>query len=191
MDFNGGLERQQLRNTIGVGFLSNLHSNYLQMTRCYPHSKEGQYTYSNQLTNLETIFYGFLGSFAIWGSGATIVHLPHGLRPTNTCPTKNSNCRCLECVMFECHANFQINWESFAHRDQQKGTCLRYVASKMQRWQMSSRHLWSTSTVNKLSAHSHIPTFWNQYYSCGMTQETWTWTRVVETISRNHLNYTK
>ena len=22
-------------------------------------------------------------------------------------------------VAFECHANFEINWESFAHRDQQ------------------------------------------------------------------------
>ena len=33
------------------------------MTKCYPHSKVGPYTYSNQLTNLETIISYFLGSF--------------------------------------------------------------------------------------------------------------------------------
>jgi hypothetical protein len=40
---------------LGLVFLSNLHSNHLLMTKCYLHSKEGKYTYSNQLTNLETI----------------------------------------------------------------------------------------------------------------------------------------
>ena len=30
-------------------------------------------------------------------------------------------------LRFECHAKFQINWESSAHRDQQE-TSLRYVA---------------------------------------------------------------
>ena len=28
--------------------------------------------------------------------------------------------RCLGYVVFDCHANFQINWESFAHMDRQK-----------------------------------------------------------------------
>ena len=44
-----------------VFFLSNLQSNRFQMTKYYPYSKEGQYTYSNQLTNLETIILWFLG----------------------------------------------------------------------------------------------------------------------------------
>ena len=42
-------------------------------------------------------------------------HLPHGFTPTNTRPTKQSNCRCLRYAAFECHANLQISWESFAH----------------------------------------------------------------------------
>ena len=45
-------------------------------------------------------------------------NLPHAFTPTNTCPTKNSDSRCLRYVVFECHASFQISWVSFAHRDQ-------------------------------------------------------------------------
>jgi hypothetical protein len=69
---------------------------------------------------LKPLLYDFLGSFAFRGNGTTTTHLPHGFTPTNTCPTKTSNGKCLEYVAFECHGNFQINWESFAHRDQQK-----------------------------------------------------------------------
>ena len=47
-------------------------------------------------------------------------------RPPSTCPTKYSNIRSLRNVAFECWAKFQINWESFAHRDQQKHM-FRYV----------------------------------------------------------------
>ena len=68
-----------------------------------------------------------LGSFAIWGNGAAIVHLLHGFTPTTTCPTKKSNSRWLGYVAFECDAIFQINWESFAHRYWPKKTCLGYV----------------------------------------------------------------
>ena len=35
----------KLRFSLLLLLLSNLHSNHLQMTKCYPHSKEGQYTY--------------------------------------------------------------------------------------------------------------------------------------------------
>ena len=42
------------------------------------------------------------------------------ISPTNTCPTKYSNSRCLGYVAFKCHANFHINWESCAHRNQQR-----------------------------------------------------------------------
>ena len=45
--------------------------------------------------------------------------------------------RCLGYVVFECHANSHINWESFAHRDQQK-TCLRYATPKLRSQKTSS-----------------------------------------------------
>ena len=93
---------------------------------------KGQYTYSNQVTYFETII--LLRSFAIQDSSVTIAHLPHGCTPTNTCPTKNSNSRYLGHVAFKCHANFQINWEPAAHRDQQKNPCLKHeVAPKPRR----------------------------------------------------------
>ena len=65
---NSGLEGQQCRNEIGVGFLINpslkLSPNEKNVTLI---QKRGniQYTYSNQLTSLETIILYFLGSFAI------------------------------------------------------------------------------------------------------------------------------
>ena len=77
------------------------------------------------------------------------------LHPPSTCPTKSSNNRCLGYAAFECHANFQINWESIAHSDQRK-TCQGYVAPKSWRWQLSSRCLWTSSTIIQLRAHSHI-----------------------------------
>jgi hypothetical protein len=43
---------------IKLGLLK-LHSNHLQIAKCYPHLKEGQYTYSYQLTHLETILLRF------------------------------------------------------------------------------------------------------------------------------------
>lgn len=64
---------------------------------------------------------------------------------------------CLGYVVFECHATFQIKWESSAHKDQQT-TCLGHVIPKPQRWQMSRFSLWIGSTINRLRAHSHI---WN------------------------------
>jgi hypothetical protein len=69
---------------------------------------------------LEPLCCDVVGSFAIYGNRATITHLPHKFTPTNTCPTENSNDRCLGYVAFECHANFHICWESFAHRDRHK-----------------------------------------------------------------------
>lgn len=81
------------------------------MTKCDSHSHEGQYIYSNQLKNLDTNHLGCLGSIAIWGNSATTAQNPYGSTPTNTCPTKNSNDRCLGFVAFECHADFQIHYE--------------------------------------------------------------------------------
>ena len=59
------LRGNNLKIKLGLGFLLNLHSNHLEMTKCYPHSKEGQYNYSNQLTNLEIIMSSFFGKLRI------------------------------------------------------------------------------------------------------------------------------
>jgi hypothetical protein len=51
------LRGNNLDNRLGLVFESNLHSNHLQMTKCYLHSKEGQQTFSIQLTNIKTIIF--------------------------------------------------------------------------------------------------------------------------------------
>ena len=68
---------------------------------CCPRSQEGQYTYSNKLTNHEAIiFYLFLDKFCILRQ---LCHdcAPSTQIPTNTCPTKHSNSRGLgyTCVL--------------------------------------------------------------------------------------------
>ena len=65
MVFRGSNLEIKLKFFILNVFLSNLISNYLQMTKWYPSSKEGQYTYSYQPMNLEPLFCDFRGSFAI------------------------------------------------------------------------------------------------------------------------------
>ena len=42
------------------------------------------------------------------------------LHPPTHVQLKTSKDICLGHVAFKCHAKFQINWESFAHRDRQK-----------------------------------------------------------------------
>jgi hypothetical protein len=76
---------------LGLVFLSNLHSNHLQMTKCYPHSNEENYTYSNQLTNLEAIIFFFFRKLCNLSGGATIVHFPQGFTLTNTYETNFSS----------------------------------------------------------------------------------------------------
>ena len=49
------LRDRNLETKLGLVFLPSLHSNHPQIIRCYPHSKERQYTYSNQLGKFETI----------------------------------------------------------------------------------------------------------------------------------------
>ena len=146
-DYNRNVNSDMGGNNLEFKLGLLFYHTFTQILSKYQRWKEGQCTYSNQLTNLETLFCDFLGSIAIWGNNATTLHLPHGFTPTNTCPTKSSNGRCLRYCVFECHANFQINWESLAHRDQQR-TCFRYVAPKPWRWQMSSMHPWTSSIVN-------------------------------------------
>ena len=131
---NSDLKGQQVRNKLGLIFWSNLHSNHLQEIKCYPRSKEGNMHIQISSQILKPFFRKLSGSFAIWGGGARIAHLPEeeekssnlrrrpewieyisvehtgpcpramALEPTNTCPTQTSNGRCLGYV--ESHANF-------------------------------------------------------------------------------------
>ena len=115
--------------------------------------KRGNYTCSNQLTNLEIIFGKFLGSFAIWGNDATLARLPHGRQPPTHFQFKKSHDRYLGYVVLPC--KFSDKVESFAHRDQQTNM-YRICCSKPQRWPLSSFGLWTSSTINWLRACSHI-----------------------------------
>ena len=119
---NSGLESSNLVIELRLVILSNLHSNHLQMTKCYPCSKEGQHTYPNQLTNLETIILWIFWKFCNlwqWCQNCTPSTWIYCHPPTHV-QLKILNNKCLGYVAVECHTNFQINWESFAHRDQLK-----------------------------------------------------------------------
>jgi hypothetical protein len=67
-------------------------------------SRKGLYTYPNRLINLELII--FWDALQFKATMSKLAHLSHGFTPTNACPTKNSNRRCVKHVAFECHANF-------------------------------------------------------------------------------------
>ena len=131
-------------------FWLNLHSIYLEMTKCYPHSIKGQYIYSNQLTNFKIIILWFLGKLCNLRQRCLNLHLLHGFAPTSACPTKHSIERCLGYIVFTYQPNSNqlgviCTW------DQQ-----RYIAPKLWRWQMKSFGLWTGSIVNQLWAYSHI-----------------------------------
>ena len=118
---NSGIARQLFRIYIGVAYFyqTSFHIIFKRQIVTYVQKRGNVPTQINSLI-LKPLFCEFLGSFAIWGAVVTTPHLSHGCTPTNTFPTKISNGRCLQYVVFECHANFQIILESFAHRDQQK-----------------------------------------------------------------------
>ena len=73
------------------------------------------------------------------------------LHPLTHVQLNNPHNKCLGYVVFEWHAKFQINWESFAHRDQQKNM----IAPKPWRWRMPSFGLWTGFNVNLFRTHSH------------------------------------
>jgi hypothetical protein len=101
----GVLRGSSLELKLGLFFLLNLHPNHLQMTKSYPHSKEEKYTYSNQLTNLETVVCDFWGSFAILRQSCHNCAPSTWIYTLSTCPTKNSNGRCLG---FACWSTMQV-----------------------------------------------------------------------------------
>ena len=53
------LKASCLKIKLGLLVKSNVHSNHLQMIRCCPHAKEGQYNYSNQLALILDFFEKF------------------------------------------------------------------------------------------------------------------------------------
>ena len=79
------------------------------MTTCYPHSKEGKYTFSNQLTNRYIVILGEALQCDVAVPQPRIFHMD--LQPPTHVQLKISNGRCLGYATFECHANIQINWE--------------------------------------------------------------------------------
>jgi hypothetical protein len=157
-DVNCGLEGKQFRSWIGVGFLIKppLDSNHFQMTTCYPHSKEGEIHIFKPTHKSWNRYSKSFGEALQCDVAVAQLHTFHmDLQPPAHVQLKNSNGRCLEYATFECHANFQINWEPFPHMDQQN-RCVVNVALKSRRWQMSNLDSWSDSIVNQLRAHSYI-----------------------------------
>ena len=116
---------------------------------------------------LKPLFFGFLGSFVIWGSSATIVHLLHGFTPPSHVKLKNPTKDVKNIVCFSVMWIFTSIGDHLHIGINQK-TCWGYVVLKSWRWQMSSRHPWNNSTVNQLRAHPHIwfnPTIANFFES--------------------------
>ena len=140
------LKGQKFKTSIGVGILIKPPLKSSPNDKMLPSFKRWA-IYLLKPTHKSWNYY-VLGSFAIWGNNATTMHLPHGFTPTNTCPTKNSNGRCLGYAMFECHANFQINWESLHIGINKKKTCLGYATLKPRRWQISNTCSWTGPTIN-------------------------------------------
>ena len=82
----------------------------------------------------------------------------------------------LGCTAFECRSNFQTNWESFAHRDQQN--MQGFAAPKPWRWQMSNSGLWTGSIINQSRAHSHIWT--NRKITSSIESKSFMWQNIVD-----------
>ena len=133
---DSSLEGQYFRNLIGVGFFIKPLLQSSPNDKMVPMFTRGALGLCKPIHKSWNHYFVIFGDFfAIWASGETTTHLLHGFTPTNTCPTKifngyalkkkspneeNSNNGCLGYGALECHANIQINWKSFARKDQQK-----------------------------------------------------------------------
>ena len=113
------------------------------------------YLLTSTYKSLKPLFGGFFGKLCNLRQQCHNYTPSTWITPTNTCPTKNSNRRCLGDVAFECHANFRWVGNHF-HIGINKKTYLGNVALKPQRWQMSRFDSCIGSIVNQLRAHSHI-----------------------------------
>jgi hypothetical protein len=98
---------------------------------------------------VKPFFCGFLGNFAIWGNRVTTTHVPHEFTPPRHVKIQNPTVDVKDIVWLSVMQVYSDQFDSFAHRDQQK-ICLGYVAPKPRRWQMSSRHLEKTEWSYKL-----------------------------------------
>ena len=87
-------------------FWSNLYSNPLQMTKCYPRSKERIYLLNTTYKSWNQCFVIFWEALQFEAAMPQLRTFHMGYTPTNTCPTKNPNCRFLGYVAFEFHEIF-------------------------------------------------------------------------------------
>ena len=136
---------------LGLVCWLKLHLNHLQTTKCYPRSKEGQYTQISW-NHYFVIFWEALQFEVAVPQLCTFLI---DLHPP-TCRTTKSNGRCLGYGAFDYHANFQIDWESFAHRDQQKKHMFR-ICCPLERGCDNVKLVFvDWFPCNQLRAHSHV-----------------------------------
>ena len=132
------LKGNNLKIKLGLVFLSNLHSNQLQMPNItLIQKRDAIHLLKSIHKSWKLFFFSFSGKLCNLRQQCHNCALSTWIYTHQQMSNQNSNGGCLGYVAFECHANFHINWESFAHRDQHK-TCLGYVAPIPRRWQMSS-----------------------------------------------------
>ena len=127
---NRGLNGQQFRIFL---FLSNLHSNHLQMKNVTLIQKSGNTPLKSPHNPETIIFVIFWEALQFEAHDATAAHLPHGFMPTKTCPTKIFNGGCLGYVAFLVSCKLFISIGNHLHIVVNRKTCLGYVASKPQR----------------------------------------------------------
>ena len=144
---NSGLETQQFRNYVRVGFLIEPSLKLSPSDEMLPSFKRGPIYLLKSTHKSWNHYFVIFWQALQWRWWCNKCAPSTWFTPTNTCPNRNSNDRCLRYLAFECQANFPINWEAFADRDQQK-TRLRYDALKLRRRQTSSLGSWTGSTIN-------------------------------------------
>jgi hypothetical protein len=112
----------------GWFFWSNLHSDHLQMTKWCPCSQEGALCLLKPIHKSWNHFSVIFGETLQFEPAVRELHIFYmDLQPPTHAQLKisiwkkNPNIGCLGYDdALECHANTQIHWKSFVHRDQQK-----------------------------------------------------------------------
>ena len=129
-----GLEGQQFKIKLRLVFWSILRSSHPQMTKCCPRLEEGQYTFSNQLTNLETII------LWIFGKLCNLSQWSHNCTPSTWIYSNQLNIPVVDVKDMLCLSLVQnfISNGNHLHIGINNINMFRYVVPKPWRWQMSS-----------------------------------------------------
>ena len=128
---NSGLEGYGLENKCGVDFFiepplkSSPNVNKITFVQ-----KKGNISTQINSQILILCFCYFLGSFAIWGSGATIAHPPHALHPPTHVQLKFSTTNIYDMLHLSAMRFFRSTGNHFHIRINIKKTYLGYVALK-------------------------------------------------------------